>query len=194
MNRLPIGIAAVALLGAVLFFSLYNPEGRSAAKVGEATLDVVDLGPPIEPIVPARPLVKKSPDAQRVKAPRDAGPKVADAKAEAEQGPFTVNLGKHKIVLRERDRALNVALEFVVRDMVTRKEALRQRSRLVRMLFFLGSHRAAEGAISADAEARFEADFLSRIRNVLKTGPVLRMKITHWEVEDWSAPEIEDEE
>ena len=48
---------------------------------------------------------------------------------------------------------------------------------------------AVEGMKGADGQGRFEADLLSRFRNVLKTGPILRMQTTEWSIESWAPPE-----
>lgn len=192
MNRLPIIAAALALLGAAAFFVLYSPESRTANAVPEVRVDPIDATV-VRP-APARRLAADSAvDVPRPSVAPDAAIELAvDAEVVAPKGPYTVKLGTHTVVLRERDQAVTITLEVVARDDVTRKEVQRRRRHLVRMLYFLASHRAGAGALLPDAKARFQADLLTRYRNVIKTGPLLRMKISDWSVEAWSPPDAGD--
>ena len=76
------------------------------------------------------------------------------------EGPFTIDLGNHTIHLKddERKRVVRFKLLLVTQTDTTRVEIRRRRRELVRMTYFLGSKRQADGATGADGKRRFERD------------------------------------
>ena len=103
--------------------------------------------------------------------------------AAVEKGPFEIELGEHKVLLRQRDgRYLRMVPVLVTSKPVTRDEIRRRRRELVRMLFFLVSHRDADSVADADGEARLAADLKERFGNVIRTGPIDRLAFRTFEV------------
>lgn len=186
MSRmLPLALAALVVAGAVAFYVFFQPSAREVTPP-QVVVKQPEPAPPVEPEpppvapppAPREPPPPEAPDAGR----RVAAPAAPDA-AVAEKGPFAVELGEHRIALRgEPPRDLHVGLRLWTDNPTTRQEIVRRRRELVRMLFFLGSHRQADGASGADGQARFADDLLERYRNVVKTGPVDRLELTRYEV------------
>ena len=174
-QKVIIGIALAAAAIVVAFILLYDPTHRPVAPMAgpQATPVPTQVGPGPTPTPvgsPPRaktvPLEPPPPDAGTVK---DAQP--SDAMPE---GPFEFNLGRHKIHLSdpEQGRVLRIGLKVVTPHWRTRKEIARRRMELVRLLFFLGSHRRGDGAVGEEGKARFQADLHERFNNIIKTGPV----------------------
>ncbi|MCA9538864.1 MAG: flagellar basal body-associated FliL family protein [Myxococcales bacterium] len=110
----------------------------------------------------------------------DAAP---EPDAAVEKGPFEIEIGEHKVLLRQRDgRYLRMVPVLVTSKPVTRDEIRRRRRELVRMLFFLVSHRDADSVADADGEARLAADLKERFGNVIRTGPIDRLAFRTFEV------------
>ncbi len=168
----PALIVGLAIAGGLAFWLLYSPSRRGADPVNVNSYVVADAGrsqtdPP--PGLATKPAPKR-PDAAAAKpkpAPTDAG---ADA---AETGPFFVDLRKQEIFLRERDgTVMRVHARLVAQTRPVWKEIVARRKSLMRMMYFLGSHRAAESARSPGADERFKSDLLARYRNVIKSGAI----------------------
>lgn len=183
--KLQLVALAAVIAAAVIVFFFYEPESREA-RVGPAP---VAVAPPPAPEIPAPP-----PKPEQAPAPipaPDAAPPPPDAAAAdaAPTGPFTIDLGERTIHLRDKPWVLHVHPQLVTSSFVTRNEIARSRRALVRMLFFLASHRTKDGSEGADGQARFEADFIERIRNQIKTGPVDELKLLRYEVAEFVPPD-----
>ena len=170
-----IGFVLATVATVVIFILLYEPTPRPVAPlVGpQATPAAPQIGPgPTPTPVPSRsggavvPPPPSAPDAGMVKdaTPSDAMP----------EGPFEIDLGRHKIHLDdpEQGRVARIGLKLVTPHWRTRKEIARRRMELVRLLFFLGSHRRGDGAVGEAGKARFQADLHERFNNIVRTGPV----------------------
>jgi hypothetical protein len=179
----PVLILLAVGLG-VGFWVWFSPASRPGRGVTAPT--VVDGPAPAEsaPGRVAEPPVRAIERAAVEDPPTPAVEAEPDATVDAEPGgPFTVDLGEHEILLKERDgRFLRIGLSAVTPHKVTQKEILRRRRHLVRMLFFLGTRRAADAAAQPGAKTRFGSDLVERLRNVVKTGPIDRLEIRTFEV------------
>jgi flagellar basal body-associated protein FliL len=182
MSRTLLAIAAVVVVAAVAFFLLWNPEGRPAAPTaGPASVGAPPTAAPVA-VVPrphapasAEPAAPAS-EAQEAPAPDAAPPK----------GPFEIDLGRHVVHLHdpEKGRVLKVGLKITVDKPTVAREVRLRNEELVRMMFFLGSHRVADGAMGPDGQERFRQDLLDRFRNVIHDGQVEDLVFTQYEVAD----------
>lgn len=184
MSRLPwiaVAVAALALLGFLLW---YTPERRAANAVSVAAA-------PSGPASVAAPVgAARSAPSAPASAPAstaDVRPGVpADAGAPEPVGPFVVSLGNHTIYLKDTDprggRVAKFELQLVVGKDAAQKEVRLRREELVRMTYFLGSHRVAEGALGDEGRDRFARDLLERFRNVIRGGEVLEVRLAGYEV------------
>ena len=112
----------------------------------------------------------------------DAGVPVA-AEKEKPKGPFTVSLGTHTVHFRQDPGfAVRMKVLLTVPTQVTRMEVLRQRRKLVRMLFFLGANRRADGTRGSAGRDRFIRDLSTRYGNVIRSGLINRIDLKDYEV------------
>lgn len=181
MKRLPwivVGLAALALL-AFLFW--YTPEQRAAS-----ALKVTP--PPAEAVANAASSPSPSAAPRSANAPRTAQPgtpaAVIDAGPPDPGGPVTVDLGNHTIYLNDpvERRVMRFTMRLTVGNGVAAREARLRREELVRMAFFLGSHRVAEGALGQEGRDRFTNDLLDRFRNVIRSGSLDALELADYEV------------
>jgi hypothetical protein len=97
----------------------------------------------------------------------------------------TVELGTHTVYLKDETtekRVMRFELRVTVSNAAGAKEARLRRDDLVRMAFFLGSHRVAEGALGEAGRDRFANDLLERYRNVIRLGTVDAVELARYEV------------
>ena len=185
MNRLPwivVGLVALLLLG---FFFWYTPERRGAVAVNAPAPASDDDDPPsvLAPAVLA-PATARAPSS-RGDAPPKLVPPVVDAGPPEPQGPQTVELGTHTVYLKDETtekRVMRFELRVTVSNAAAAKEARLRRDDLVRMAFFLGSHRVADGALGEAGRDRFANDLLERYRNVVRLGTVEAVELARYEV------------
>lgn len=184
MNRLPwivVGAAALALL-AFLFW--YTPDRRAAQALstpgpGEAAAVASNTAVASAAAAPSAPA--------SARAPISGGgspSQVIDAGAPDPTGPFKVDLGQATIYLNDpvEKRVMRFTLRLTVGNQVAAKECRLRREELVRMAYFLGSHRAAEGALGEEGRDRFARDLLDRYRNVIRTGSMDDVELVGYEV------------
>jgi hypothetical protein len=164
-------VAGVLLVAALAWLMMVRPD-RALTKAAP-TVAVPAATPPPVPDAPTprpRPRPAKAPDASVDVAPAADGA-VAEADGAADKGPWTVDLGEHRIHLKERDRrVLEVQVTLTTESKLTIREIRGRRRALIRMMFFLGTHRSADGALSDSGGERFRKDLAERYRNVIKTG------------------------
>ena len=181
MKRLPwmlVGLAALALL-AFLFW--YTPERRAAMAVKSPKAPEAAVSPtPESPPVSAAPRTAPAPRSLASGAPAavlDAGPPDVI-------GPVVVDLGRHTIYLNDpvSRRVMRFTLRITVGNQAAAKESRLRREELVRMAFFLGSHRVADGALGQEGRDRFAADLLDRFRNVIHSGSMDGIELVDYEV------------
>lgn len=112
-------------------------------------------------------------------------PEAKDEAVEPPQGPFTIDLGHHTIHLKddERKRVARFKLLLVTQTDTTRVEIRRRRRELVRMAYFLGSKRQADGAMGAAGKRRFERDLQERFQNVVRTGSIDSLTLENYRLE-----------
>lgn len=187
MGRAIIGVGVLGLVGALAWFMFTRePGGREAKPVpGVKVADATDRRVPVPPLPAPKAPATEAP--MPVKAPPSVfEPTPVEEPVEAEQGPFEVRLGKHTIQVRGTDPALRTLVDIellaVTPTVETRNELTRRRRELVRMLFFLASHRTAESVALPEAERVFADDLLERMRNVIRTGELTELRITGWKV------------
>lgn len=180
MKQLPwivVGLAALALL-AFLFW--YTPEQRAAAalKVPKAPEPAAAAS-----IAPGPSAAPRSADAPRTAQPGTPAA-VIDAGPPDPGGPVTVDLGNHTIYLNDpvERRVMRFTLRLTVGNGVAAREARLRREELVRMAFFLGSHRVADGAVGQEGRDRFANDLLDRYRNVIRSGSLDALELADYEV------------
>jgi flagellar basal body-associated protein FliL len=184
--RALIGLVAVALVALTVWMFTRDPGGREANAV--APVKVLDAParrapevPPPAPRAPATaaPMPVKEP-------PTLLAPEPVEEPVEAEQGPFEVSLGKHTIQVRSDDPSVrsmvDIELVAVTPTATTRNELGRRRRDVVRMLFFLASHRTSESVALAEADRVFADDLLERLRNVIRTGEITELKVVSWKI------------
>lgn len=185
-SRLLIALAVLAGGGVVAFLAFYQPDARKTEAV--KTKIVVEEGAAARDGGPAAARVKP----KAVEPPPEAPPSAddpADAEVEADaepKGPFEVSLGKHTIYLTDPDggRVAQMRVILTVPDVSTRKEVLARKRHFVRMLYFLGSKRRADGAIGQAGQRRFEADLLERLNNAMKGGKVVDVRFDNYRITD----------
>jgi flagellar basal body-associated protein FliL len=190
MNRAILIIAVLAGLGAAGWFWMQPaPSGRQASP--PVSVQVVEQAAQVPDSV-AAPVA-----APTVAAPATLAAPATVAEAETPapdaavlQGPFEINLGTHGILLKTAEgaqkRMLDVEVVLVTSNVVTRKEIINRRKQLVRMLFFLGTRRAAASAEGDAGSALFRDHLVERYRNVIKTGAITALKFPTWKVRDWN--------
>lgn len=180
MKQLPwivVGLAALALL-AFLFW--YTPDQRAASALEVPAAAKPAASASIEPAPSAAP--------RSANAPRTAQPgtpaAVIDAGPPDPGGPVTVDLGHHTIYLNDpvERRVMRFTLRLTVGNGVAAREARLRREELVRMAFFLGSHRVADGAVGQEGRDRFTNDLLERYRNVIRSGTLDALELADYEV------------
>ncbi len=183
-------ISAAVLCALAYFFWNSGPEMTPA----QGTIETIEVNNPTPSASKsARRLAKERVPAvaERNTMPpvmkNDSNAREVDASApepEAPEGPFTVNLGSHKVHLRDDDRK-RVAffqLELVTDTDDTRREIRRRREQFVRMTYFLGSKRQADGVARPDGKERFERDLLERFQNIVHTGDISQVSLRGFEL------------
>lgn len=202
MNRVALIALALVAVATVLWFTLSKPvTGRPAGPTGTVAVVEADAAPPAPAPTPRRPATAAPSSAAPPPTPlaeADAGP-APDAEAPPAD---RYSLGDHVVRLRTGDDSppmeLVVGVVVLAKGEATLREIRLRRRQLVRMLFFLGSHRRAEGAAGAAGQARFKADLLARFRNVIRSGSVDGLEFPTYRVqpvpEGALAPEEPDEQ
>lgn len=190
MKRPLLLMAGVVVLGAAAFFVWYQPAPRPAAVPPPPPKPAPPPAPPDLGPLP-RPIAAPEPTAPRVaEAPVDADAGAAPDAAKADEGPYTVDLGTHDLLLRERDgRFLRVGVQLTTPSRTTRAEMARRREALLRMLYYLGTHRAASALEQPDAEARFAHDLRQRLQQTVKTGAISRIDLEPFEMIEKPLPD-----
>jgi hypothetical protein len=180
MKRLPwivVGLAALALL-AFLFW--YTPERRAASALSVPVAAEPAASGSSAPGPSAAPRSANAPRTAQAGTPAA----VIDAGPPDPGGPVTVELGNHTIYLNDpvERRVMRFTLRLTVGNGVAAREARLRREELVRMAFFLGSHRVAEGALGQEGRDRFANDLLDRYRNVIRSGTLDALELADYEV------------
>jgi hypothetical protein len=184
VNRLPwivVGLVALLLLG---FLFWYTPERRAARPVNGPVTAEAEATPGEAVGAVAAPPTARAP-ASRGDAPPKLVPPTVDAGPPEPQGPQTVELGTHTVYLKDETtekRVMRFELRVTVSNAAGATEARLRRDDLVRMAFFLGSHRVAEGALGEAGRDRFANDLLERYRNVIRLGTVDAVELARYEV------------
>jgi flagellar basal body-associated protein FliL len=172
-----VGVVAVALVALAYFLFGTAP----TRPVGPERL-------PDAPEVPsASPTVARRPAPPVTDAPEDP-PTLAtsegrlDASVDPPTGPFEVDLGAHTLYLKTdpENRVIRARFRVVVGTAAAQRETRLRREELLRMVYFLGTHRAAEGAEGEAGRDRFARDLLDRFRNVIRSGPVEAVLLDDW--------------
>ena len=124
----------------------------------------------VKPTQPKAPTGEPEPNEEAPKAP---------------EGPFTVDLGDHTIHLKDdaRKRVVRFKLLLVTQTDTTRVEIRRRRRELVRMAYFLGSKRQADGAVGTAGKTRFERDLQERFQNVIRSGSIDSLTLDNYRIE-----------
>ncbi len=165
MNK-AVMVGGLALVGALAWLLLLRPERAPQAPRAPKTAPAETA-----PAVKAPSAVTPQPKprvADSGAPPEDAAMEPDTSKA---KGPFTVDLGEHRIHLRERDgRVVEIHALLTTSSHATWRELLGRKRSLVRMMFFLGTHRAADGAAADVGGASFKAELAKRFGNVIRTG------------------------
>ena len=186
MNQLVrMGVMFAILLGIALYAMWRGPEPapeKTRARVA-APAPRAEAPPPPTASPPSADKPPPAVPPPAAQAPADAAAAEVEADAEAPEGPFTYSLGEHEILLMgEGRRFLKLGVTLVMDSAMARDEVRRRRRQLVRMLFFLGSKRQADGAEGAAGRERFERDLKARFGNAIKTGAVNEVEFTRYEV------------
>lgn len=188
MKRPLLLMAGVVVLGAAAFFVWYQPAPRPVTvppppPAPAPPPPAPDLGPLPRPVAPPTPSAPPT-----IEAPVDAG--AAPDAAPADEGPYTIDLGTHDLLLRERDgRFLRVGVQLTTPSRTTRAEMARRRETLLRMIYYLGTHRAASALEQPDAEARFAHDLRQRLQQAVKTGAISRIDLEPFEMIEKPLPD-----
>jgi hypothetical protein len=185
VNRAVPLLAAVAGAAVLLFLLFYRPDSRPPPAV--AVPVAADEPPPPDVGVarqrprPAAPAVKDAPESP---APSVAAAPAPDA--EVDEGPWTFSFGEQTIHLKDESGQNRVA-RFTLKATTSSKEALQElrlrREKLLRMVYFLGAHRRADGAAGSSGQARFESDVAARWANVVRSGPIEEVEFAEYRVE-----------
>lgn len=180
-----IGLGAAGLIALGVWMFTREPEGRDANPVGKVkVLDAPDRREPPPPPAPKAPATAAPMPLPQVAESEAPEPEVPPA--EEEKGPFEVRLGKHTVQVRSDDPAVRTLVDIelvgVTPTVETRNELARRRRELVRMLFFLASHRTSVSIALPEAERVFADDLLERMRNVVRTGELTELRVVSWKV------------
>lgn len=160
-------VGGVVLVGALLWLLLLKPEPVPQTPRPQPVTPVAAPAPVVDAAVGAKP--KPKPVDAAVVAPPDA--EIVEVDAEKPSGPIVVDLGEHQIHLKERDRrVVEIHAKITTESAITAREIRGRKRNLVRMMFFLGTHRAADSAAADVGGANFKATLEARFRNVIKTG------------------------
>lgn len=180
MQRAIIPLALLVLAGGVWFMLNYNPQGGVVHTAGPTS------SPPDRPITDA-----EVPLERPVRPPPQAlASEVAPASAESAappSGPFDFNMGEYQIALRDSPKRMRMSLRLTTSSEVTLRELRGRREQIRRMIYFLSAHRPEEGMVGEDGRQRFEADLRERFANIVRTGPLDKVEITTWVLEDVAA-------
>ncbi len=183
MNR-PLLIPAAAALVLGLVVAFYNPDVRPAG-----SLTVPDSPTPVSSasLAPAR---AQDPGTAAPQVMPDEPLESAPPEETLNTGPVTVDLGGHTLYLKDptEGRVARLRLKVVGHNEAVAREVRLRRSELLRMLYFLASHREAEGALGEAGRDRFASDLLDRFRNVVRTGPIDELQFEGYEVVPRPAP------
>ena len=182
MNRLPWIAVSVVALALLAFLFWYTPERRAAMAVNAPAAQALPTNAPTLPGVPSA-RVAQTPGGPATAIPGSPAALI-DAGAPDPAGPFDVNLGKQTIYLKDdaQGRVAHFELHLTVTNQAAERETRLRREELLRMTYFLGSHRVADGALGEDGRDRFAHDLLERYRNVVRSGEVMDVKLEGYEV------------
>lgn len=181
MKRLPWVFVALAALALLVFLFWYTPERRAALAVSAPKAPEAAVAPKVEASPPAA--APRSTPAPRSVAP-GAPAAVIDAGPPDSIGPVVVDLGRQTIYLSDpvEHRVMRFTLRLTVGNQAAAKEARLRRDELIRMAYFLGSHRVGDGAVGQEGRDRFADDLLERYRNVIHTGSMDSLELADYEV------------
>lgn len=175
MNRLVVPLVVVALAGGVYFLLTYRPTGGHVQPAAPASVASTPALTDAEvPVVP-RP-------APASLASEAAPPTVADEAPAS--GPLEYTLGEYKIALRDTMKRMRMTLVLTTSNPTTQQEIRSRREQLRRMIYFLSAHRTEETMVGNAGRDRFLADLRERFQNVIRTGPIEKMEITTWELDE----------
>lgn len=181
MNRF--ALLAVAIIAIVIAWFVFfaGPTVEPPPPVAAPTVQV-EAPPPVE-----APPVEAPPPEEAPPPPPAAADAAVDA--EAQSGPVTVDLGRHEVMLAERDgRYLKVRLTVVAADNRSARLVRLKRSTLIRGLFFLVSKRSAEGVEAAGGRQRLIDDLTPRFANFVRSAQIERIELPEFEVVEKALP------
>lgn len=181
MKALPWVFVALAAMALLVFLFWYTPDRRAALAVSTPKAPEAAVSPKAEsppPAIVSRPT--PAPRSARPGAPAaliDAGPPDA-------VGPVVVDLGRQTIYLNDptEHRVMRFTLKLTVGNQAAAKESRLRRNELIRMAYFLGSHRVGDGAVGQEGRDRFANDLIERYRNVIHTGTMDSIELADYEV------------
>ena len=87
-------------------------------------------------------------------------------------GYKTFSLGTHSILLKGGEWKMKFTLTLGTQDPETYRMFSPLRRKLVRMLYFLGTHRVIGAFRTEGGEERFRVDFEKRVKNVIRNKPL----------------------
>ncbi len=175
MNRF--ALLAVAVIAIVIAWLVFFA-GPTVEPPPPVQAPTVPTAPPTPP-----PTAEPAPTPDPAPPPSAAPEADAGVDAEAPQGPVTVDLGQHDILLAERDgRFLRLHLALVTPDEAAARVTRLKRRALVRMLYFLVTKRTADSAESPGARDRLVETLEPRFRNLLRAGALDRIEVLRHEV------------
>ncbi|MFZ4734712.1 MAG: hypothetical protein ACOYM9_02145 [Bradymonadia bacterium] len=172
-----VGVVALALVALAYF--LFG--GAPTRPVGPESLPDAPEAPSNAPTAARRP-VQPATDAPEEPPTLAATEGRLDAAVDSPKGPFEVDLGAHTLYLKTdpENRVIRTRIRVVVGTPAAQRETRLRREELLRMVYFLGTHRAAEGAEGEAGRDRFARDVLDRFRNVIRSGPVEAVLLDDW--------------
>ncbi len=186
--RVIISIAVIGAVIAVFFLQTEEPSDPTPDTSQTAQAILKDDDPRTRRVAKERVQTQLTEKKKAATAPQGsseaAQPEAEEQAAETPKGPFTIQLGQHTIQLKDdaRKRAVQFQLQLVTQTDETRKEIRRRRKDLVRMAYFLGSKRQADGAVGVAGRTRFERDLLDRFQNVVRSGSIDALKLANYRV------------
>lgn len=185
MNRAVLVVVALIALTIGLFVLLNPPQVEPPPATTPTA--VAPTPPPAPAPTPAPPAPAPAPVEPPPAAPEPAADPPA-VEEPADEGPSRYSLGSHRISLKERDgRYLQVEVTLVTSDPQTRDEIRARRRALVRMLYFLVSHRSADAVALSDGPTRLGRDLMARYRNVVQ-GSLDKIEIGTFQIVQGAVP------